>query len=207
MKFLQTQLTKCPCGMVKLLLVLPRIGLDGSWGRNIPSFLKIVKLISKTISQVCTPTKNRGLLTLFHILATLCCHLSFDLSHSDRYKTNFRVAFICISLMTKDADHFFHLKDSQPLDNLCQEFLFRPVSHFLIGLLMLNSFNALFLLHYSLWLKHYPLSRFTLCISSSHPPSPCFSEGMPHTPTTTRTSIQWASGFTRPRASFPIDAR
>ena len=99
MKFLQTQLTKCPCGMVKLLLVLPRIGLDGSWGRNIPSFLKIVKLISKTISQVCTPTKNRGLLTLFHILATLCCHLSFDLSHSDRYKTNFRVAFICISLM------------------------------------------------------------------------------------------------------------
>ena len=164
MKFLQTQLTKCPCGMVKLLLVLPRIGLDGSWGRNIPSFLKIVKLISKTISQVCTPTKNRGLLTLFHILAKMCCHLSFDLSHSDRYKTNFRVAFICISLMTKDADHFFHLKDSQPLDNLCQEFLFRPVSHFLIGLLMLNSFNALFITLFIMTQTLSPFYVYTLHI-------------------------------------------
>jgi hypothetical protein len=44
-----------------------------------------------------------------HILTNIFCHLSYwiiDFIHSEWYEAEFQLVLICISLMTKDFEHF-----------------------------------------------------------------------------------------------------
>ena len=51
--------------------------------------------------------QHGGVFLFLHILALICCHLSFDLSHSDWCEVESQGFYICISLMTKDVQHYF----------------------------------------------------------------------------------------------------
>jgi hypothetical protein len=60
------------------------------------------------VEQVCSPASNGGMFLLLHILTSMCFHLSFLSSHSNQCKMESQSCFdICISLMTKDFEHFF----------------------------------------------------------------------------------------------------
>jgi hypothetical protein len=51
---------------------------------------------------------NEEVFPLLHIFASMCCHLSFMLlAILTGIQWNLRVILICISLMTKDVEHFF----------------------------------------------------------------------------------------------------
>lgn len=80
-----------------------------SWIYIIPSFLKKnAKLISEIIAQVCTPTSNRGVFPLVaHPQQNVLSLEFFMLAILMVVRSNFRVVLICMSLMTKDIEHFF----------------------------------------------------------------------------------------------------
>jgi hypothetical protein len=56
---------------------MPWSGITRSWGRSIPNILRNVKLISKVVVQAYIPTSNGGVFTLFHMLTSMSCGLSF----------------------------------------------------------------------------------------------------------------------------------
>jgi hypothetical protein len=42
-----------------------------------PIFLETARLISRVVVQACNSTNNGGVFPFLHILASICCHLSF----------------------------------------------------------------------------------------------------------------------------------
>ena len=62
---------------------MPRKGIVGSSSSTMSDFLRNPRLISRVIIQACNPTNNGGVFLFLHILTSICCHLNFDLSHSD----------------------------------------------------------------------------------------------------------------------------
>ena len=87
---------------------LPRSSIAGSSGSILSNFLKeFPKWFPECLYWLANPSSNGGVFLFLHILVTICCHLSFDLSHSYRFCWNLRNVLICISFMTKYFEHFF----------------------------------------------------------------------------------------------------
>jgi hypothetical protein len=83
---------------------IPRSGIGGTWGRIIPNFPQNCP-IAIDFQSDCTSLhfyQLRGMLPLLHNLASMCCHLSFYLRHSDAYKMESQSHLICIFLIPKD---------------------------------------------------------------------------------------------------------
>ena len=57
---------------------MPMCGIAGYYGRTMSNFLRNrERLISKIIVPACNPTSSGGVFLFFHILISICCHLSF----------------------------------------------------------------------------------------------------------------------------------
>jgi len=70
-----------------------------------PIFWGNSRLISRVVVPVCNPTSNGRAFLFFHILDNMCCHLDFDLSHSDWYKVESQGHFDLH--FPDDFEHFF----------------------------------------------------------------------------------------------------
>ena len=80
-------------------------GMPRSAGRSTSTYCGTAFLISIVAVQVFILTK-KGVFPLLHILASMICCVT-DLRHSNMLKTISKVDSICISLMTKDIQHFY----------------------------------------------------------------------------------------------------
>ena len=97
-----------------------------------PTFLTNLQTDFQSDCSGCNPS-SRGVFLFLHILASICCHLSFALSHSYRFCGNLRDVLICISLIIKYFEHFFKCFLAIQYSSLSKS-LFSSVPHFLIGL-------------------------------------------------------------------------
>jgi hypothetical protein len=79
---------------------------------------------------------------------TYAVNCVFDLSHTDWYKVESQDGFICISMITKNFQHFFRCC-STIQDSLVVNSQFTSISHFLIGLFgffVINFLSSLYIL-------------------------------------------------------------
>jgi hypothetical protein len=130
---------------------------------------------SMVVVPFCNSTSYWGLFLFLHILASMCLLSSevLVLAILIGVRWNLRVVLICISLMTKDFEHFFKCFSGIG-DNWrfhCCEFsvwCYAPPLFFIRYLLYLN-------------FKCYLLFQFPPTPGNplSHPPSTCFYEGVP----------------------------
>jgi hypothetical protein len=67
--------------------------------------LKFLRNRQTDFQSGCNPTSSGVVFLFLHILTRISCLLNSDLVTGIRW--NLRVVLICISLMTKDAEHFF----------------------------------------------------------------------------------------------------
>jgi hypothetical protein len=100
-----------------------------------PIFSGTTRLVSKVVLPAFSPTSNGEVFLFLHIHTNVCSFLILAILIGVRW--NLRVIMICISLRTKDVEHFFKcfstIQDSS-VEN-CSE-------HFLIGLLVLWSLTS-----------------------------------------------------------------
>ena len=108
---------------------MPKSGMPGSAGRSTSTYCGTAFLISIVAVQVFILTK-KGVFPLLHILASMICCVT-DLRHSNMLKTISKVDSICISLMTKDIQHFY--KCFSAFEFFLLRILFRYVCNFEIG--------------------------------------------------------------------------
>ena len=105
------------------------------------------------VSLAYSPTSNEGVFLFLHIpIAAVTCVLILAILTGIRWDLS--IIFICISLMTKDIEHFFKCFPAI-WDSSVENFLFRSVLYFLIGLfgsLESTFLSYLYILHINpLW--------------------------------------------------------
>ena len=89
---------------------MPRSGIAGSSSSTMSNFLRNHQTDFQSGLQACNPTKNGGVVLFLHIFASICCHLNFFiLAILTDVRWNLRVVLVFISLMIKDAEHFFQV--------------------------------------------------------------------------------------------------
>jgi hypothetical protein len=71
----------------------PRSGRARSSGSAMSNFSEESPNISRVVVPACNPTSNGGVFLFLHILASICCHVSFDFSHFDCYKVESQGCF------------------------------------------------------------------------------------------------------------------
>ena len=59
-------------------MYMPSSDIAGSSGRTMSNFLRNHQIVSKVISQACSPTNNGRVFLFLHILASMCYLLSFS---------------------------------------------------------------------------------------------------------------------------------
>ena len=69
---------------------IPKSGIAGFSGKSISNFLRNLQTV---IVPVCNPTSNGGVFLFLQILTSICCRLSFDLSHSYWYEVESQDCF------------------------------------------------------------------------------------------------------------------
>ena len=94
-----------------------------------PIFSRTTKLISKVVVWTCNDPSNVGVILFLFILAEFLI-----LAILNGVRWNLRLDLICISLMTKDFEHFFRCFSAIQFSSV-ENSLFISVPHFLIGLL------------------------------------------------------------------------
>ena len=123
------------------------------------------------VLPVSNSTSNGGVVLFLHILASMCCHLSFYLSHSDWRKVESQCCFDLYFLISKDFEHFFWSFSAFHSCSIVNS-LFRYLPHYLIGLfgfLVVSSFSPLYILDISLVSSvgieknFFPICRLPLC--------------------------------------------
>jgi len=65
---------------------MPRSGIAGFSGSSMSNFLRNQQTDFMVTIPACNLTNNGGVFLFLHILTSICCHLSFVLSHPDRCK-------------------------------------------------------------------------------------------------------------------------
>lgn len=90
------------CARICSYMSVNHIG--GTYGNYIFSFSRLLVLISITAGQSCTPSSGESGSCFPHILDSLCCCVSFDLSGPDPVKWNLKVVGICICLAAREAE-------------------------------------------------------------------------------------------------------
>ena len=111
---------------------IPKSDISGSWGRLFPNFLRNYHT---DIQRGCTSLHSHqqcrsvpfSLEPLQHKLSSVFLILAILTG----VRWNLRVVLICISLMTKDIEHFFKCL-SAILDSSVESSLFRSVLHFFL---------------------------------------------------------------------------
>ena len=98
------------------------------------------------VLPVSNSTSNGGVVLFLHILASMCCHLSFYLSHSDWRKVESQCCFDLYFLISKDFEHFFWSFSAFHICSIVNS-LFRYLPQFLIGLFGFLVVNFLCLLY------------------------------------------------------------
>ena len=144
---------------------MPKCGITGSWGKLFPNFLRnrhtdIQRGCTSLHSQQQCKSVPFSPQPLQHKLSSVFLILAILTG----VRWNLRVVLICISLMTKDVEHFLKCL-SAILDSSVESSLFRPALHFFIGLfvlLMTNFLSSLYILEIS------PLSNVGLVKIFSH---------------------------------------
>ena len=99
----------------------------------------------------CNPTSNGGVFLSPHPRQHLLSHEFLILAILTGVRWNLRVVLICISLMTKDVEHFFRCFSAIQYFSV-ENSLFSSVPHFLIGLfdsLESNFLSSLYILDIS----------------------------------------------------------
>uniref|UniRef100_A0A8D1GUF4 Uncharacterized protein n=1 Tax=Sus scrofa TaxID=9823 RepID=A0A8D1GUF4_PIG len=133
---------------------IPKSGIAGSYGSSMHSFLRYLQLTFP-------PTVQEGSLFSTPSPAFVICGLTND-GHSDWWYL--MVVLICISLIIKDAEHFFMCLLAICTSSL-QKCLFRSFAHFSIGwlaFLLLSCMSCLYILEMK------PLSVASLDTIFSH---------------------------------------
>lgn len=90
------------CAWICSYMSVNHIG--GTYGNCIFSFSRLLMLISITAGQRCTPSSGESGSRFPHILDSLCCYVSFDLSGPDPVKWNLKVVVVCICLAAREAE-------------------------------------------------------------------------------------------------------
>jgi len=122
-------------GHVSLLYVgasfeyMPRRGIAGSSGTAMSTSLRKLQTGSGVVVPLCNLTKNGEVFLFLHILASIYCHLSFFLAILICMSWNSRVVMTCISLMTKNVEHFSRYFTTTQYFS-AKNFLFSFVAHF-----------------------------------------------------------------------------
>ena len=125
----------------------------GFWGRTIPSFLRNYKI---DFQSGCTSLDSHHMcsLLLFYIpWQHLLSPENLILAILTAIRWNLRVVLICISLITKDFEHFFR-GFSAIQDFSVENSLFSSVAHFkigLFGLLVSNFFGFCLFVCFCFW--------------------------------------------------------
>ena len=118
---------------------MPRSGIAGVSGRTIFNFLRNHQI---DFQSCCTRLQSHQQWSSVPLSPYPCQHVHFILAILSGVRWNLRVIFICISLITKDFEHFFMpfsvIQDSSVGNSL---FIFGP--HFKLVLLGLLVFNFL----------------------------------------------------------------
>uniref|UniRef100_A0A8D2A694 Uncharacterized protein n=1 Tax=Sus scrofa TaxID=9823 RepID=A0A8D2A694_PIG len=133
---------------------IPKSGISGSYGSSMHSFLRYLQLTFP-------PTVQEGSLFSTPSPAFVICGLTND-GHSDWWYL--MVVLICISLIIKDAEHFFMCLLAICTSSL-EKCLFRSFAHFSIGwlaFLLLSCMSCLYILEMK------PLSVASLDTIFSH---------------------------------------
>ena len=106
-------------------------GIDGSWGRLFPNFLRNSHIDIHVAVPVYAHTSNAEVFPLLHILCNLNFHQCFWSCPFLQVKIESSCCLIWISLMANDVKNFLKCL-SVTSDKAVESFLFRPVFHFLM---------------------------------------------------------------------------
>jgi hypothetical protein len=110
----------------------PRRGIAGSSGSTMSNFLETARLISRVVVQACNYTNNGGVfhfpLSPKHIMSLKFLILAILAD----VRWNLMVVLMCISLMIKNAEHFFRCFSAIRYSTGENSF-FSSEPHFLLG--------------------------------------------------------------------------
>jgi hypothetical protein len=125
----------CPCFTLEHFLgYMPSNGIAGSSGRTISNFLRNYQICFQRGFSILQSHQQWKSVSLS---PNPCQHLLppafFSLTILIGVRSNLRVVLICISLLTKDVEHFFKCFSSMR-DSSVENSLFSSVLQFLIGL-------------------------------------------------------------------------
>jgi hypothetical protein len=85
---------------------MSRSGIAGYSRSTMSTCRGTTKMISTVVVPACNPTNNEGVFLFLHILGIFSPE-SVILDILPGVRQNLRVVLICISLMTKDVEHFY----------------------------------------------------------------------------------------------------
>jgi hypothetical protein len=125
------------------------ITLSSGW--TISEFQETTRLVFRVVVQVCNPTSNEGVFLSPRPHRHVLLLEFFILANLSGIRWNLRVVFLCISLITRDFEHFFKCFLDIP-DFFVENSLFNSVTHILIGLFGLlecNFLSSLYILNIS----------------------------------------------------------
>ena len=108
----------------------------GSWSGTILTFSGHSILFSGVAQKALNPTNTGRGLHFLNILPYIYCIWPCCFIHSELYKWDFSVVFICISVMSSHVDHFSHLIVGH-LSVFFGECLFMYSPNFMTGLIVL----------------------------------------------------------------------
>jgi hypothetical protein len=150
---------------------IPKSGIAGTSGKYISNFLRNLQI---DFQSGCTSFQShhqwRSSPLSPHLLQHMLSPEVLILAILTGERWNLRVVLICISLITKDFEHFFRcfsgIRDSSVVNSR-----FSSISHFLIGLfgsLVTNFLSSLYILDVSplfgLVKIFFPISRVMICL-------------------------------------------
>ena len=116
--------------MVPSFGYMPRSGIAGSWGRTIPNFLRNHQVdFQSGCTSLYSHQQWRSVPLAPHPYPHELSLVFLILATSMGIRWNLRVVLICISLMTKDAEHFFKCLSTIQYSSV-ENSLFSSVSHF-----------------------------------------------------------------------------
>ena len=152
---------------------IPKSGIAGSSGRSISNFLRNLQI---DFQSGCTSLQShqqwRSVPLSPHPLQHVLSPEVLILAILIGVRWNLRVILICISLITKDFEHFFRCF-SAIQDSSVVNFWFSSIPHFLIGLfgfLVINFLSSLYILDISplsdvgLVKIFFPICRLPICL-------------------------------------------